>query len=138
MSIVSNLVVCTIFGFFQSVKSQIFENQFIGNYLTEKEYLSREKCNMKVCLLDADRLIYAATRNASVKPCDDFKTFSMGEFYLHRKKSDRYTFIGFNPEVERLLNERYRTVLNSTIKKNDLKVIKFLKRFFMKCTDTGL
>lgn len=116
----------------------VFSNQYLGNYLTEEEYKSREKCETNVCLFDADRLIYAATRNGTVKPCDDFKTFAMGEFYLHRKKSDRQPAIGFQLEVDKLLKERFRNVLKAPIQKDDLKIHKFLKTYFKLCTDTGL
>lgn len=47
-------------------------------------------CVSKLCILDSNRLLESATDNKTVKPCDDFKEFSMGKFIKFRALSDRY------------------------------------------------
>lgn len=126
------VLILTLFG-----RNLCFDSQYLGNFLTDEEYEQREFCNTKVCLLDNDRLIYSATRNSSVDPCDDFREFSSGEFLKHRVLNDRYQYIGFQIEIQNLFKERQRIILNKRIGGNEPKTVKVLKSFFKKCTNSG-
>lgn len=134
---VEKIVVRSILMTILISKTFSFESQFLGNYLSVEEYEARDFCSTKVCILDNDRLIYAATSNSSIKPCEDFKNFAMGEFLTHRVPNDRYHYIGFQNDVERLQKQRQRVVLKSPIASDDPRLIKLLKSFFVKCSDLG-
>lgn len=119
-------------------KSSSFVTQFLGNSLSDEEYSERTLCSSKYCLLDNDRLIYSASHNSTlVDPCEDFKTFAMGEFFKHRVLNDRYAYIGFNGEVQGRLFERQRIVLKQRVTQTDLNIFKIIKSYFQNCTNSG-
>lgn len=66
-----------------------FDIQFLGDYLTDDQYYKQEKCLKKYCIVDGDELFYAASRNTSIRPCDDFKEFAMGTFFKYRALNER-------------------------------------------------
>lgn len=127
------ILVCVLVG-----KSCSLEIDYLGDYLTDEEYRNREICSTKVCMEDNDRLVYAATRNSSIKPCEDIKTFAAGEFLKHRVLNDRYIYIGFQNDVNRLNKERQRIILKQKIKDDEPRMFKIMKNFFKKCIDSGL
>lgn len=43
-----------------------FDHQYIGNSISLNETKTREYCEQKFCLIDADFLFYAATQNSSI------------------------------------------------------------------------
>lgn len=114
-----------------------FVNQYLGNYYTMEEYNSLElACGTKYCLSDANRLLLAATQNASIQPCDDFLTFTLGEFIKFGALHDRYAFIGFQGEVLNLLKERQRKVLAAKITPSDIRPLKVAKNYFRNCVNS--
>lgn len=81
------LVILITFAVKEAVST--FELQYLGDYLTDEEYQSLEKCDHKYCILDGDELFYAATQNSSVHPCDDIREFAMGTFWKYRAINER-------------------------------------------------
>lgn len=73
------------------IKVTTFEQQFLGDYLTDEEYENSEKCTNKLCILDGDELFSAATQNSSIQPCDDFDEFALGTFWNERAVDERYS-----------------------------------------------
>lgn len=121
-----------------SVKASEFDLQFIGESLTSKEAAVRDFCTTKYCLLDSEILFYAATQNASVDPCLDFKEFSMGTLMRYRALHERYFSIGLLPDSERLHQERLRKLLASKIsEKSDPRAFRVMKNFFAKCVSSS-
>lgn len=110
-----------------------FSLQYLGNYVTSEEEEKREFCVSDQCLFDSNILFYAATQNASVSPCDDFKEFAVGTFYKYRALNDRYESNGFLRDLEQTLWEKQRKALSSKIDESDERVIKILKNFFELC-----
>ena len=54
-------------------QSCCFESQLLGN-LSDSEYKKSELCSTKLCVRDADRLLYDASDNSSkIDPCNDFR-----------------------------------------------------------------
>lgn len=116
---------------------ETFESQFLGNFVSEDVYKDREICSTKVCMMDNDLLIYSATHEPQVNPCEDFREFAMGEFIKYRKLHDRYQFLGFDNSVDRLHRERQRKLLSQRIGTDDPKYLKVLKNFFSKCVNSS-
>ncbi|CAO1378234.1 unnamed protein product [Diamesa hyperborea] len=74
-----------------------FENQYLGHHYTAEEYNNQElACDTQICLRDAQRLLLAATQNSTIKPCDDFVEFSLGQFIKLGALNDRYDIVGFS------------------------------------------
>lgn len=119
-------------------KVECFQLQEWGNYLTDEEYQNRTVCATKVCVLDSDRFVNAATQNKSIQPCDDFTTFSMGEFYTTRVNNDRYSNIGFENDMQRELDQQQERFLKLSIDDKDSKLFKILKKYYAKFSNSGL
>lgn len=80
---------------------------------------------------DSGRLIYAADHDSKkTAPCDDFKTFAMGEFYDHRVPNDRYKAVGFTVEVYQQYYEKQKRMMLKPIKQSDPKMFKIAKSIF--------
>lgn len=109
------------------------ELQFIGDHFTEEEVLKRHFCETKYCLLDNNYLLYSATQNKSVKPCDDFKEFALGTFIKYRSISDRKFQFGFLTDVEDVHSENLREVLASQVNEDDTRITKGMKKVFKTC-----
>ena len=121
-----------------SANAAEFSLQYIGNSISQKEAEDQALCTNKYCVQDAQLLFYAATQNASVDPCVDFKEFSVGTFIKYRALNDRYEGIGLEFDLEKQTNERFRKLLVSVIdEKNDIRVFKVMKNFFRKCVDSS-
>lgn len=129
-------VLLIIFGFLLAIQAE-FELQFIGNHFNDVQAQSRDFCNNKYCLSDSQILFYAATQNASVDPCLDFKEFSMGTFIKYRALHERYFSIGLLADNQRIHEERLRKLLATKTDENDTRVFKVLKNFFSKCVDSS-
>jgi hypothetical protein len=115
-----------------------FELEFLGNYVSEDEEKSRDFCESKYCAMDTNELLYAATQNASVDPCVDFKEFALGIYIKFRALNDRYEFNGFQSDMQKAHIHRQKTVLAAEIdKKNDTRIFKVMKNFYQKCIDAG-
>lgn len=115
-----------------------FETDFLGNFLSDEEYNNRSFCHTPVCMQDAGRLIYNADHNSQVtNPCDDFKTFAMGEFFKHRVLNERYPLLGFQSDTYSQLLEKQKRMLGTKIVEDDPKMFKVIKSFFKKCVDRG-
>lgn len=69
----------------KSMQIHAVEIESLGNYLTNDQVSQENLCGIKECLLDAGRLVEAATDQWSVNPCDDFREFSMGNFIRLKK-----------------------------------------------------
>lgn len=108
--------------------------KYLGNY-TIDEVL--EVCETKLCLLDADRLLSAATDKLTVNPCTDFKEFSMGNFIRYKALHDRYDRIGFLYDTLEAHRERRRKLLSAPIIDKESFVSKIAKNFFQKCVNSG-
>lgn len=116
-------------------KGSTFKIPYIGSYINISDY--NNLCQSKYCLLDSNRLLMAASQNASVKPCDDFKEFSLGTTVKYRALNERYDRIGFFHDIELQHYERQRKILMEDVKENDIKPLKIAKNFFQKCTNSG-
>lgn len=114
-----------------------FDLQYIGNQLSDNEVNQLAFCDNEFCLSDSNILFYAATQNASVDPCLDFKEFSMGSLIKFRALHERYFAIGLLQDTKRLHEERQRKLLAKTSAKSDHRVFKVLKNFFQKCVDSS-
>lgn len=127
-----------VFYFAKFSFSLSFVNQYLGNYYTMEEYRNLElACENKYCLSDANRLLVAATQNASIEPCDDFLTFTMEEFIKYGALHDRYPSVGFQGEVLRMLKLRQRKVVAAVITPNDSRPLKVAKNFFKNCVNSS-
>lgn len=115
-----------------------FQTDFLGNYISDEEYNNRTLCWTKVCMEDSDRLIYAADHNSHKKePCDDFKTFAMGNFFEHRVLNERYTFTGFDLEINLMYAERQKRLMKKPFDQADPKIFKVIKNFFKQCVNSS-
>lgn len=121
-----------------TIKASEFNLEYIGDSLSEEEASARDFCITKYCVDDAEILFKAATRNASVDPCLDFKEFSMGSFIKDQEIPERYFAIGLLPDTQRRHEERLRRLLQSDVdEKNDPRVFKVMKNFFGKCVGSS-
>jgi hypothetical protein len=135
MKLIKSLLLC--FGFILCAKAE-FELQFIGNYVNDVQAKQRDFCDSKYCISDSQILFYAATQNASVDPCVDFKEFSMGTLIKYRALHERYFAIGLLQDNQKMHDERQRKLLAKRIdQKNDARVFKVIKNFFAKCVDSS-
>lgn len=115
-----------------------FVNQYLGNYYTIEQYRNLElACANKYCLSDANRLLVAATQNASIEPCDDFLTFAMDEFIKYGALHDRYQYLGFQGEVKNMYNLRQRKAVAAIITPNDSRPLKVAKNYFKNCVNSS-
>lgn len=121
---------------FSSVSSS-FEIQIFGDYVHHENYKSRNFCSTKYCIFDNNRLIEGMSQNKTIRPCDDFKTFAMGEFLATRVVNERYPLLGFELEVVRIYNEKMRKILELPIADDETKMFKVVKSFYQKCVDSG-
>lgn len=114
-----------------------FKTDFLGNYVSDEEYENRTLCWTQVCMEDSDRLIDSADHNSNItEPCDDFKTFAMGNFFEHRVLNERYTFIGFDLDVNLQYAERQKRIMKKPIDPEDPKIFKVIKNFFKQCINS--
>lgn len=115
-----------------------FDLQYIGDKISEETAKQQNFCDNEYCLGDTHLLFYAATQNASVDPCLDFKEFSMGSLIKYRALHERYFSIGMLADTKRLHEERQRKLL---AKKRDMetdhRVFKAMRNFFKKCVDSS-
>lgn len=115
-----------------------FPTDFLGNYLTDKDYNKKSFCQTEVCMIDSDRLIYAADHDSNkTSPCTDFKTFSMGTFFEHRVVNDRYTHSGFDLDVHQQHFEKQKALLLRPDKDDDPKMFSAIKKFFRLCINSS-
>lgn len=115
-----------------------FPTNFLGNYLSDEEYGERSLCWTQLCMEDSGRLIYAADHNSNItSPCDDFKTFTMGNFFEHRVPNDRYSFFGFDLDVTLQHLEREKRLMLKPIKQGDPKIFKVMKSYFRLCINSS-
>lgn len=117
--------------------SSSFDIQIFGDYLNKEEYNNRTFCSTKICIQDSDRLIESVTQNKTIRPCDDFKTFAMGEFLNTRVINERYPLLGFEIETRQMNDEKMRNILKRPIKKSEPKMFKVIKSFYQKCVNSG-
>lgn len=132
-------VICVLLSFllFQLSLSD-FPSDYLGNFLSEEEYNSKEFCWSKICMLDSGRLIYSASHDSKqVNPCDDFPTFAMGEFLEHRVPNERYAKLGFYSDLDAQYFEKQKKVLLEPVKPDSPKLQKIMKSFFKKCIKSG-
>lgn len=113
-----------------------FELQSIGQTLTHEEVANQKFCISKYCVSDAELLFYAATQNANVDPCLDFKEFAMGTFIELRATNDRYREIGLISDTKHNHDERKRKLIAQEIDEKDSRVVKVVKNFFAKCVNS--
>lgn len=115
-----------------------FNLQFIGDSLTTDEAEGREFCTSKYCVGDTQILFYAATQNASVHPCTDFKEFSMGTLIKYRALHERYFAIGLLQDTQKHHEERLRKQLAKKIDETkDVRVFKVMRNFHAKCVSSS-
>lgn len=101
----------------------------------EKSFSS--PCTSEYCVADQNRLLSAAAGYQTVSACDDFKTYAMDRF-LNQLVPDGVVAVGFLNDVRKSFAEKQKLVLEAPVKPNDLRIFKLLKRFFIKCSETGL
>lgn len=133
----SQILSCAILFLILCQKAQSFKWFYLGDYVTDEEYNNKKLCYSKYCLLDADRIISAASLSSSVNPCDDFKSFAAGEFFKYRVPNDSYGFNGFQNDVRRAFKEKQRAVLKEPVRPDEPRMFKVLKKYFQQCTDLG-
>lgn len=115
-----------------------FTTDLLGNLISDDEYDNQTLCRSQVCMLDSGRLIYSADHESEqTNPCDDFPTFSMGEFLEHRVPSERYAKLGFPSEVDLQFFEKQKKFLKMAVDPTEPKVFKVIKSFFQKCINSG-
>lgn len=115
-----------------------FPTDFLGNYVSDVEYNKRNFCWTKVCMQDSGRLIYAANYELNgTAPCDDFKTFAMGNFFKHRVLNDRYDYLSFELEVYLKFFEKQKRALLKPFEKNEPMMFKVMKSFFRNCINSS-
>lgn len=115
-----------------------FPTDFLGNYVSDEEYNNMTFCWSTVCLKDSGRLIYDADHDSlGISPCDDFKTFALGNFYRHRVSNDRYSSLGLNSDVELQHFEKQKRILLKPEKLDDPKIFKIIKSFFRLCINSS-
>lgn len=113
-----------------------FPSDHLGNYISDEEYNKRNFCRTSICMKDSDLLLYNADHDSEKKnPCDDFKTFAMGEFYKHRVPNDRYGDLSFAINAILRQYEREKRMLLKPIAESELKIFKVMKTFFRQCID---
>lgn len=114
-----------------------FPTNFLGNYLSDEEYENSNFCWTELCMKDSGRLIEAADHNSNkTLPCDDFKTFAMGNFFEHRVPNDRYRILGFFLDVNLQFDEKQKRILLKPVNETEPKMFKVMKRFFQRCINT--
>lgn len=65
-----------------------------------------------MCLKDSGRLIYDAAHDSNkTEPCDDFKTFAVGNFHKHSVRNDRYEYLGFDLDIKQQYWEKQKRIL---------------------------
>lgn len=115
-----------------------FPSDFLGNYVSDEEYDNRTLCRTPVCMEDSGLLIYVADHNSNdTLPCDDFKTFALGNFFKHRVPNDRYPFTGFYMDALLRYWEKQKRLLLKPIKESDPKMFKIMKSYFRSCINTS-
>lgn len=115
-----------------------FPSDYLGNYVSDEAYDKRDFCWTPVCMADSGRLIYEADHDSNkTSPCDDFKTFAMGEFYEHRVLNDRFGAIGFALEAGLQFLEKQKRMLLKPIAQSELKMSKIIKKWFQQCTNNS-
>ena len=126
-----------IFSLFLANVLAEFELQSIGETLSSEEAEKQKFCVTNYCVSDAELLFYAATQNASVDPCVDFKEFAMGTFIELRATNDRYREIGLISDTKHNHDERKRKLIAQEIDtEKDSRVVKVVKNFFAKCVNS--
>lgn len=108
--------------------------RFLGDYINEEELLDENFCSTNECLLDEERLLESATSEKSIKPCQNFKEFSVGKFIKFRSIHDRSGFLFDSLASHR---SRQRELLLVPIDENEERISKVAKNFFQKCTDSS-
>lgn len=111
-----------------------FDIDYIGNFTNVGD--NRNLCDSKICLMDSNRLLLAASQNFT-NPCEDFKEFSLGSLIKYRALHDRYERVGFFHDVEMLHYERLRNVLAVPVESDEVLPFKVAKSFFQKCTNSS-
>lgn len=115
-----------------------FDLQYIGDKISAESVQQQDFYDNEYCLSDSHILFYAATQNASVDPCLDFKEFSMGSLIKYRALHERYFSIGLLADTKRLHDERQRKLLaKKSDMKKDHRVFKAMRNFFKKCVDSS-
>jgi hypothetical protein len=127
-----------LFVFLFAYTSAQFELEYLGKYVDEEEETLRNFCELKYCLLDTNELVYAATQNENVDPCVDFKEFALGSFIKFRAVNDRYSYNGFQLDMQNAHHHRQKIVLQAEIdEENDTRIFKVMKDFYQKCVDAS-
>lgn len=111
-----------------------FKVQFIGKnrYVSPSQERSRDFCNSIQCIRDADILFTRSSQYEASDPCDDFANFTLGTAMDVGPPNDRSSQRGFMKEVEEILTDRFRRVMDEKVKKKDGKFVKSVKKLFRK------
>jgi hypothetical protein len=124
-------------AFATNIKRAAVDIDSILNYLSKEQIQNEELCGSEECLLDAGRLVEAASLTP-ISPCEGFREFSMGNFIRHQALHDRHDRVEFLCDVLTLHHERQRKNLIAPIEIDDPKTFKIAKNFFKKCVDSGM
>lgn len=116
-----------------------FVNQFVGKDLNDirKQNKCIDFCESKECLTDANLLFFAASQNSTIKPCENFLEFSLGNFIKFVVLNDRYLYKGLQSDVEDNQIQRYRKILSAKSKPNETRIFKVIKNYFSKCVNSS-
>lgn len=132
MAVIRTISFLFIFCLFESDCD--FPSDYLGNYLSDDEYNSRTFCWTKICMEDSGRLIYAADHDSNkTSPCDDFKTFALGEFHEHRVLNDRYPKLSFISNANLQYFEKQKRMLLKPANASEPKIFKMMRSFFRQC-----
>lgn len=125
-----------LFFIFFEAKAQFIELQFIGEFISEENATGKVLCETKYCLSDANYLGLAATQDKSVRPCDDFKEFTLGTFLKYQSVNERNRYAGFSIEIVFEITDRLRKSLEAPVNEADTQVTKEMKKMFAQCVDS--
>lgn len=126
------LKVLTIFCVLAKAKDAL-----IGEEIDEEEYSRLKFCENEVCRDDTNRLLKYIFPNKSINPCLDFTQLACGNFFLERKRDDRYLFVGFDRDWRSSALQLIHKALVEPVHEKDVKSIKVVKGFYQKCIDEG-
>lgn len=113
------------------------ELQFLGDYISKEEATNRNLCDTKYCLSDANYLGLAATQNKLIRPCDDFKEFTVGTFIKYRSVNERDHYAGFSNDIDLEHIDRLRKTLEALEDEESVQITKTMAEIFAKCVDSN-
>ncbi|KRT83254.1 Peptidase, partial [Oryctes borbonicus] len=95
---------------------------------------SKDACWTEECVSTAAKLL--TYLNKSADPCEDFYEFSCGTFMKFTNLPDEKQMISTITEIEDLVHEQLRTVIEEPIQLNDSRATMLSKKYYKACVNT--